>query len=90
MWYHWKSEQIATDNYLSWYTTWASKINELKHENKEDIINKSAQSKRSHKASAQAASKQKKVKSQTDVNDPMEVELGDATMDVIIVSANRD
>ena len=71
----WKSEQIATDNYPSWYATWASKLKELKHENEEDIINKSAQSKRSRKASARAASKWKKVESQTDANDPMEVEL---------------
>ena len=86
----WKSKQIATDNYPSWYATWASKLKELKHENEKDIINKSAQSKCSCKASAQAALKRKKVESQTDVNDPMEVELGEATMesDVIIISAN--
>ena len=86
----WKSKQIATDNYPSWYATWTSKLKELKHENEKDIINKSAQSKHSCKASAQAALKWKKVESQTDVNDSMEVELGEATMesDVIIISAN--
>lgn len=47
----WKSEQIAIDNYPSWYTTWASKLRQLKHENDEDVqvIDQSAQSKRLRK-----------------------------------------
>lgn len=57
----WKSEQVATDNYPSWYTTWASKQKGLKQENKEDIINKSAQSKRPHKPSTQFALKRKRL-----------------------------
>ena len=86
----WKSEQIATDNYPSWYTTWASKFRQMKHENEEDIIiDKSAQSKRPRKPSTQSASKWKKVENQTDGDDSM-VGLGKATMesDVIIVTAN--
>ena len=86
----WKSEQVVTDNYPSWYTTWASKLKGLKHENEEDIINMSAQSKRSCKASTQSASKWKKVENQIDGNDSMGMGLGKATMelDVVIISAN--
>jgi len=86
----WKSEQVATDNYPSWYTTWASKIKELKQENEDDIIKKSAHSKRSRKPSMQSASKRKKVENQTDGNDSMGVGLGEVTMesDIIIISAN--
>jgi hypothetical protein len=85
----WKSEQVATDNYPSWYTTWASKLKGLKQEDVEDIINKSAQSKRSRKPSTQSASKRKKVENQTEGNDSIGG-LGEATMelDVAIISAN--
>jgi hypothetical protein len=75
----WKSEQIATDNYPSWYSTWASKL-KLKLENEEDVIDKSAQSKRPRKPSTQSASKRKKVENQTDDDDSM-VMLGEATME---------
>lgn len=82
----WKSEQVATDNYPSWYTTWASKQKGLKQENEEDIINKSAQSKRPRKPSTQFALKRKKV----EADDDSMGGLGEATMesDVVIVSAN--
>ena len=82
----WKSEQVATDNYPSWYTTWASKRKELKHESEEDITNKSAQSKRPRKPSTQSAVKRKKVENQTEGDD----RLGEATKEseVVIVSAN--
>lgn len=80
----WKSEQVATDNYPSWYTTWASKQKELKQESEEDITNRSAraQSKRPRKPSTQSALKRKKVEKDD--------RLGEATMesDVVIVSAN--
>lgn len=84
----WKSEQVATDNYPSWYTTWASKQKELKQESEEDITKKSAQSKRPRKPSTQSAFKRKKVENQdqTEGDD----RLGEATMepDIVIVSAN--
>lgn len=86
----WKSDLVATDNYPSWYNTWSSKLKEIKHENEEGIINKSAQSKRSRKPSTQSASKRKKVENQTDGDDSMGMELGKETMEseVVIVSAN--
>lgn len=87
----WKSEQIAIDNYPSWYTTWASKLRQLKHENEEDVIDQSAQSKRLRnlKPSTQSASKRKKVENQTDGDNSM-VGLGKAALesDVAIVTAN--
>jgi hypothetical protein len=79
----WKSEQVATDNYPSWYTTWASKRKELKQESEEDITNKSAQSKRPRKPSTQSALKRQKVENQTEGDD----QLGEATMESD-VSAN--
>ena len=74
------NKYVATDNYPSWYSTWASKL-KLKLENEEDIIDKSVQSKRSRKSSMQSASKQKKVENQTDDNDSM-VRLGEATIEL--------
>jgi len=62
----WKSEQVATDNYPSWYTTWAFKSKELKHENEEDTIIKpeTAQSKRhaSHQCSPHRNGKRSKIR----------------------------
>jgi hypothetical protein len=86
----WKSEQVATDNYPSWFTTWASKQKELKQEDEEDIINKSTQSKRSRKPSTQSALKRKKFETQTEGDDDPVGGLGEATMesDIVIVSAN--
>ena len=83
----WKSEQVATDNYPSWYTTWASKQKELKQESEEDIT-KSALSKRPRKPSTQSAFKRKKVENQNQTEG--DDRLGEATMesDIVIVSAN--
>ena len=52
----WKSDQIATDNYPSWYTNWLSKgdTQKLKNENN-DVL--SLQTKRSRKASGKSAAK---------------------------------
>jgi hypothetical protein len=81
----WKSEQVATDNYPAWYTTWASKNIGLKQGNEEDIINKSAQSKRPRKPSTQSALKRKKVEG----DDDSMGRLGEATMESdVVVSAN--
>jgi hypothetical protein len=90
----WKSEQVATDNYPSWYATWASKLKELKpvkQENEGDITNKSAQSKRPRKPSMQSALKRKKVENHTEPegDDDSMGGLGEAAMESdVIVSAN--
>ncbi|KAF8813453.1 hypothetical protein BYT27DRAFT_7131552, partial [Phlegmacium glaucopus] len=56
----WKSEQIATDNYLSWYTNWLSKhdVQGPKQEN-DDVP--SLQTKRSREASVKSAAKRTKL-----------------------------
>jgi len=56
----WKAEQIATNNYPSWYTNWLSKrdVQDLKQEN-DDVP--SLQTKRSRKASAKFAAKRTKL-----------------------------
>lgn len=86
----WKSEQVATDNYPSWYTTWASRRKEWKEENEEDMTNKGAQSKRPRKPSTQSALKRKKVENQTEGDDVGGLCASEATMesDIVIVSTN--
>jgi hypothetical protein len=56
----WKSDQIATDNYPSWYTNWLPKSDtqNLKNE-KDDVL--SLQTKRSQKASEKFAAKRVKL-----------------------------
>jgi hypothetical protein len=56
----WKSDQIATDNYPSWYTNWLPKSDtqNLKNE-KDDVL--SLQTKRSRKASEKFAAKRVKL-----------------------------
>lgn len=86
----WKSEQIAIDNYPSWYTTWALKP----RLGQEDVVDQSQSkdSKRLRKPSTQSASKRKRVENQTASdgdNSMVRFKLG-ATMesDVAIVTAN--
>ena len=54
----WKIDQIATDNYPSWYTNWLSNQQNVKKENGDGL---SLQSKRSRKASEKFAGKRIKL-----------------------------